>query len=54
MSGLPIPGVANEDFSVNCKITADELAERVRQIASQVSADYSGKRVVVVGVLKGA
>jgi hypoxanthine phosphoribosyltransferase len=39
---------------VEVMIPADEIAERVGQLAAQISADYAGKRPVVIGVLKGA
>jgi hypoxanthine phosphoribosyltransferase len=39
---------------VHCLFSADELARRVRELAAQISADYAGKRPLVVGVLKGA
>lgn len=38
---------------VKVMISADQIAERVRQLAAQISADYAGKRPLVVGVLKG-
>jgi hypoxanthine phosphoribosyltransferase len=39
---------------VHCLISAEELARRVGELAAQISADYTGKQPVVVGVLKGA
>ena len=30
------------------------IAERVRQLAAQVDADYAGREILLVGVLKGA
>jgi hypoxanthine phosphoribosyltransferase len=30
------------------------IAERVREIGAQISADYAGKSIVLIGVLKGA
>ena len=35
-------------------VQPDELAHRVRELAEQVSADYAGKNVLLIGVLKGA
>ncbi len=32
----------------------DEIQRRVGEIASQISADYSGRELLVIGVLKGA
>ena len=39
---------------VEVMISAEQIAERVRQLAAQISADYAGKQPLVVGVLKGA
>jgi hypoxanthine phosphoribosyltransferase len=35
-------------------IPADKIAERVRELAAQVSADYAGRELLVVGILKGS
>jgi hypoxanthine phosphoribosyltransferase len=35
-------------------VQADELSERVRALGRQVTADYQGKDLVLIGVLKGA
>jgi hypoxanthine phosphoribosyltransferase len=35
-------------------VQPDELAHRVRELAEQISADYAGKNVLLIGVLKGA
>jgi len=32
----------------------EEITRRVRALASEISSDYAGKEVVVIGVLKGA
>jgi len=34
--------------------TEEQISNRVREIAAQVSKDYSGEELVVVGVLKGS
>ena len=39
---------------VRCLITSDKIAARVRELARQISADYAGKKPLLVGVLKGA
>lgn len=39
---------------VPCLISSAELAQRVQELARQISADYAGKPLVLVGVLKGA
>jgi hypoxanthine phosphoribosyltransferase len=35
-------------------VSAEDLAHRVRELAAEVSRDYAGKDLVLVGVLKGA
>jgi len=35
-------------------ITAEELQQRLAQLARQVDTDYAGKNLLIVGVLKGA
>jgi hypoxanthine phosphoribosyltransferase len=35
-------------------VPADDLARRVRELAEQVSKDYAGKDLLLIGVLKGA
>ena len=35
-------------------VEADELADRVRQLGEEISADYAGRDLFLVGVLKGA
>jgi hypoxanthine phosphoribosyltransferase len=35
-------------------VGAEDLARRVRELASEVSADYAGRDLVLIGVLKGA
>src|SRR5918998_986243 len=35
-------------------VQPDELAHRVRELAEQISTDYAGKDVLLIGVLKGA
>ncbi len=35
-------------------VQPDELAHRVRELAEQISRDYEGKDVLLIGVLKGA
>ncbi len=36
------------------RISEEEIQQRMDQIAQRISADYQGREVVVVGVLKGA
>jgi len=35
-------------------VPADDLSRRVRELAAEVSRDYAGKDLVLIGVLKGA
>lgn len=35
-------------------ITEERLQQRVRELADEISADYAGREILVVGVLKGA
>src|SRR5215210_7600101 len=35
-------------------VQPDELARRVRQLGRQISEDYAGKELLLIGVLKGA
>jgi hypoxanthine phosphoribosyltransferase len=35
-------------------VQADELAHRVRQLGAQISEDYKGRDLLLIGVLKGA
>lgn len=34
--------------------TKEQIAERTRQIGAQITADYAGQSIVLIGVLKGA
>jgi hypoxanthine phosphoribosyltransferase len=46
-----IPSAQTE---VRCLLTEQQLRQRVGELAHQISADYAGKQLLVVGVLKGA
>ena len=35
-------------------ITSQQIKQRVKEIAQQISADYKGKRPLMIGILKGA
>ena len=35
-------------------VQADDLQHRIRQIAEQITRDYEGKDLLLIGVLKGA
>jgi hypoxanthine phosphoribosyltransferase len=47
--------VAYEDDAIGeVLVPADDLARRVRELGAEVSRDYEGRDLVLVGVLKGA
>jgi hypoxanthine phosphoribosyltransferase len=35
-------------------VTAEQLQRRVRELGGQISADYAGRDLLMIGVLKGA
>ena len=35
-------------------ITKEELQKRVKEIGAEITKDYAGRNVVLVGILKGA
>jgi hypoxanthine phosphoribosyltransferase len=39
---------------LNVLITPDQLQQRIRELATQIDADYAGRELLLVGVLKGA
>ena len=43
-----------EEHAIRCLISEAQLAERVGELARQISSDYTGKQLLIVGVLKGA
>jgi hypoxanthine phosphoribosyltransferase len=47
MNAEPLP-------KVPCLVSAQEIARRVGELAAQITADYAGRPLVAVGVLKGA
>jgi hypoxanthine phosphoribosyltransferase len=40
--------------SMEILFTKEQIAERTRAIGAQISADYAGQSIVLIGVLKGA
>src|SRR3954469_12057080 len=44
----------NDDAIGTTLVGKDELAARVRELGARISADYAGKDLFLVGVLKGA
>jgi hypoxanthine phosphoribosyltransferase len=45
---------SSDDAIGDVLVPADALSNRVRELAAEISRDYAGKDLVLVGVLKGA
>ena len=50
----PQESVPAMDHPIPCLIPAAKLDERVRELAREISADFAGQELLVVGVLHGA
>ena len=37
-----------------CLLTQKQIQQRVSELGAEISRDYAGKRIMLVGVLKGA
>ena len=48
------PPVEGDDAIGDILVPAEDLKRRVRELAEEVSRDYKGKDLILVGVLKGA
>jgi hypoxanthine phosphoribosyltransferase len=55
-SGAPIESgaVDGDDAIGEILVPAEDLTRRIRELAAEVSRDYAGKDLLLVGVLKGA
>lgn len=42
------------DKRIEVQISAEQIQARVRELGAQISAEYSGRELVLVGVLKGS
>lgn len=42
----------NPNFEI--LFSADQIAERVREMGAQIAADYAGQELILIGILKGA
>lgn len=42
------------DRSLKVLFSADQIASRIAELGAQITADYTGKELVLVGVLKGS
>jgi hypoxanthine phosphoribosyltransferase len=49
----PVPAYVPPD-TMDVLFSADQIAERVKAIGEQISEEYAGQSVVLIGVLKGA
>lgn len=49
---MPIPTVAPPQLRV--LLTRDQIAQRVRELADEITRDFHGQSIIFVGVLKGA
>jgi len=56
MTARPAQGETTEFTNPNLELmySADEIAERVRELGAQITAEYAGNELVLVGVLKGS
>jgi hypoxanthine phosphoribosyltransferase len=56
MTQLSLPETATRARAcqVVCHFSAEQVAERVRELAAQINADYADQHPLLVGVLKGA
>ena len=45
---------ADDDAIGEILVQADDLAHRVRELAAEISRDYAGRDLLLIGVLKGA
>ncbi|TET23748.1 MAG: hypoxanthine phosphoribosyltransferase [Candidatus Stahlbacteria bacterium] len=44
----------NEEPTIVTLFTEEEIAERVQELAAEITEDYAGKNPLLVGILKGA
>ncbi len=55
MSASRLPrGVATDDSIGQILVTSEEIDRRVRELGADLSCDYAGKDVLLLGILKGA
>lgn len=43
-----------EDYRLVSRVSSDDLRRKVDELAQQINRDYSGQKVILVGILKGA
>jgi hypoxanthine phosphoribosyltransferase len=49
-----VNGVSNDPELGEVLVSAEELQRRVRELGEEISGDYAGRSLLLVGVLKGA
>lgn len=56
MTAVPAQGETTEFTNPNLEVmySAEDIADRIRELGSQITAEYAGKDLVLVGVLKGS
>ena len=42
------------DFTSEVLITREQLAQRVKELGKQITEDYKGEQLLLVGILKGS
>jgi hypoxanthine phosphoribosyltransferase len=52
--GLDCPSLLQDEHIGEILVQADELQHRIREMAAEVSRDYKGRDLLLIGVLKGA
>src|SRR5437868_275328 len=50
----PIPPLDVHPDIESVLVSSEQIADKIAQLAKQIDADYAGREVVLVGVLKGA
>ena len=45
---------AKDNDQIECMLSSVCIAQRVQELGKQISEDYAGRRLLIVGVLKGA
>ncbi len=43
-----------EDFVKEILVTTEEIEAKVKELGEQITEDYKGKELILVGILKGA
>lgn len=43
-----------EEYVAKVLVTEEELQKRIKELGAEITQDYAGKRLLVIGILKGA